>query len=342
MHTIETEVKEFWKQSYKPLKLGGASPRTIEDHVSQLEIFNRIFRQLQRVNGRVIRAPRLGDLTDELLAEVMSYRLAEGCSPSTANGVRCVICAIWNFAFKKKILTTVPCVDKFKTIKRVRAVPTTDHFERILAACSRANYMIEYKRHRIPAKFFFPALIAMDVNLGVRINALMSIRKADCHLDEASVLVRGDHQKHRADEWFDLLPRTIELLRPLWAWNTELVYPWPFDRRKYQWQTLRRHFKRILTAAGLPACSEHMFHCFRRYTGTRFTKALGIEAAREHLGQSSISVTRGYVDPIQGRNTKRAAIALPELMGTGPLDPVPPSYDPPGRPHLRLFAADFG
>lgn len=357
MFTTETATKEFWNRCYRPLKLGGASPRTIEDHVSQLSNFDRIFRVLQQNNGGEERDSRLGDLTDETLAEVMAYRLSEGRSKATANKIHTVICPIWNFARKKKVLHTLPCVDKYPVPKRVRAVPTPDQFELILAACQRANYMISYKRRRVPARVFWPALIAMDVNLGVRINALMSIRKQDCDLDQERVLVRGERQKHRADEWFDLLPRTIELLRPLWAWQTDLVFPWPFDPSEFQWQTLRRHFRRILEASGLPASSEHMFHCFRRYAGTRVTRALGIEAARQYLGQSCVSVTRRYVDPIQGCETKTAAQAFPELMGPSHPEPtVPPTSPPPtwvppaanhsaghmpsGRPHLRVFSGD--
>ena len=341
MYTTDTPVIEFWKQSYRPLKLGGRSPRTIEDHLSQLSNFDRITRELRKQKGLEDREPRLGDLTDELLAEAMAYRIQEGKSKATANGLHCVVVAIWNFAFRRKVLATVPCVEKFPVPNRVRAVPTVDHFERIVTACSEANYTITYKRNRIPAKLFFPALVVMDVNIGVRINALMSIRKEDCELDQGRVLVRGENQKHRADEWFDLLPRTVEMLRPLWAFNTDLLFPWPYDKRAYTWQTLRRHLNRILEAAGLPATSEHKFHCFRRYCATRITRAKSMEEARQYLGQSSLKITRGYVDPIQGRATKRAENAFPELMGTRPEDPwVPPTPDPSGRPNLRLYAGD--
>lgn len=332
----ETTVFDFWQFSYRPLRQGGSSERTLEDYRSQLRIFERIFQKIRSVGD----APRLQDLSDELLAEVMAHRVQEGRSKATANGLHKVICPIWRHAtIRKKILTTLPCVDLYPVPKRVRSVPTPTEFEAILEACLRADYMVG----KIPARVFWPALIALDVNLGVRINSLMSIRKEDCHLEGRRVLVRGEKQKHRADQWFTLLPRTVAFLRPLWAWNTEVLLPWPYDPKPYQWQTLRRHFRRILEANGLPCDSERMFHCFRRYCGTRVTKAMGIERAREFLGHSSVAITRGYVDPLQGTETQAAELAFPELMGDGepPPAPTPPPVPTPGGPRLRVFSGDL-
>lgn len=336
--TPESYIDDFWRYSYRPIRQGGASPRTLEDYESQLGIFNRIFQTIRSVDRR----SQLQDLSDELLAEAMAYRVhVEKKSKATANKLHKVICPIWRFASqRKKILNTLPFVDLYDVPERVKAVPTPAEFELILQACQKADYMIHYRRHRIPARIFWPALLAMDVNTGTRINALMSIRKQDCDIrTQHRVLVRGEFQKHGRDEWYQLLPRTLELIEPMWAFHTENLFPWPFDKSEFQWTTLRRHFRRILERAGLPASSEHMFHCFRRYTATRVAREGGLEEARKFLGHSCVSVTKRYVDPIQGTQTKTTFNAFPELMGPGPVDPSPPPATPPGRPHLRLFDA---
>lgn len=340
MHTPETTIQAFWSESYKLMKLAGGSFRTVEDYESQVNIFDRIYRALQLQANQTPRAPRLADLTDENVAAVMRYRLQEGRSPATANGIHKAICALWRYATKKKILNTLPEVELFPTAKRVRSVPTPAEFEAILEACLRTDYLVG----KIPARIFWPALICMDVNTGVRVNALMSIRRQDLDMEHHRVLVRGEKQKHRADQWFDLLPRTVEFLQPMAAWRSDLLFPWPYDNKPGQWQTLRRHFRRILKANGLPDNSERMFHCFRRYCATRITREVGIEAASQYLGHSCLSVTRGYVDPLQGVQHNRAAAAFPELMGGGgptpPPAPVPPPPTP-GGPQLRVFTGDL-
>lgn len=64
--------------------------------------------------------------------------------------------------------------------------------------------------------------------------------------------------------------------------------------------TLRRHYRLILLAAGLPAGRRDLLHKVRRTSATIVAAQSGLEAACAHLGHSDSRMTRAnYVDPTQ-------------------------------------------
>lgn len=353
--TPQTAIREYWQHAYRVRRLGGASPSTITYHLHELDNFDHAFRSILAEQNKPPREPVLADLRDEVLSAVMRRRVqVDGCSAATANKIHKVITPIWRMAKRNGLVEQLPDVELFPVPRRVRSVPTPSRLEQIIEACRQAPGYVD----KIPARLWWPALCLVDVNLGVRIRALMNVRRADLDLENRRVLVRGEFQKHGADQWFELLPRTIEAIEPLLAWREKLLFPWPWDPNPYNWTTLRRHYKRILRRANLPYGPEQMFHAFRRYTATRITAAAGIEAAQQYLGHSCVKVTRSYVDPLQGVGNRSASVAFPELMGDAPEPPQPPSSpdqpspDNPGLPpsdppesggqasFLRVFRGD--
>ena len=149
---------------------------------------------------------------------------------------------------------------------------------------------------------------------GARIGIVMLTPLANLDLERGFLRLWAADNKQRKGQIVELHPETIAALRRISLPPREMLFPWPFDRQGESWPTLTRHLRRILTRAGLPTDSKHLFHCLRRTTATRMTAAGGIEKVREQLGHSTSKVTNGYVDLRQVQRTgSRNLIAPPPL-----------------------------
>lgn len=174
-----------------------------------------------------------------------------------------------------------------------------------------------------PAAVWWPALILTAYDTAARIRALMATEAGDLAPDCARLTLRAVNQKNRRGKRPQLHPDTAAALRKIRPHDGRrlLFGDWPHDRQRAhperfngRWQTLRRHLRAILTAAGLPAGRRHLWHKVRRTLATQLTIEAGQAAAVEYLQHSSARVTERYIDPDQIKDTAAAlAVARPTL-----------------------------
>jgi len=331
--TAESLVVDYYEHEYRRRKHAGKSPRTIEEYRVQLKNFERFF-AAQAFTGPVAaelgRRPRLGDLSDGVIADAMSWQQLRSPTKSaaTANKIRSVLVAIWNDAARppRKIISSRPDVEAFDEPNRIISTWTPEEFAALLgAAKTTAGDVLG-----VPAPAFWKALLVANYYTGARITALMLVRCEHVNLARKSLKLIAENQKQKSDQLFQPLPEdclaALQAIEPAQYGLAErdYLFPWPYDPNR-RWKTLRRHLTRLLKAAKLPATRLHKFHNIRRMTGTRVFATAGLEAAREYLGHSDRKVTERYIDSQQAAPPRKPGELLP-----------PP--DPP-KPPLRLFDA---
>lgn len=322
MQTLPT-IREFFDDQYLTLKLANASPET-------WRTYRRTLRVVEAMCGE---DPSLGMLTDDFVAGVQAFVIRGGYAPETANLHRRNLLAIWRYAWKRRLLAELP--------RDVPALPEPKHLRECWSAAEVGQLLdacrsVEGSVAGVPASVWWPALIMLVYDTGLRIGAVLSLKVRD--FDEREGWVRATHrtQKHRADQVLKLHSDTVDALRamlsteertprrkrvrgtyatrapggvcvkrrPLEMLDTTL-FAWP-----YTGDHLRREFKLILAAAGLSYRREDLFHKLRRTTATLLAAAAGEAAAQHQLGHSHISVTRRYFDE-RRLNRVHAADVLP-------------------------------
>lgn len=215
-------------------------------------------------------------------------------APATVNKDLRHLVALERYAYDEELLQDAPRrVRKIRTPRRLAEAWTIAEIELQLAECGRLTGTIG--RLGIPRSLFWTGLLLTLYDTGGRIGAVM---KSACVAYDAQtrlLFLRCEVQKTSADQAVELSEEAAYCVEWLADWQYAKLFPWPWDADG-KWRTLRRHYRRILRAVGLPVTRKDMFHKMRRVNGTQVCAAAGIAKAREGLGHSHESVTRGYVD----------------------------------------------
>ena len=198
-------------------------------------------------------------------------------------------------------------VSLLPTDKRVPEAWSVDEMRRIITAAAETPGML----CGIPAGKWWPAQLLTLYDTGLRIGALMALESAQLDFETGWLTVPADHQKQRAEQVFQLQADTLDAIAQTRPGERRELFPWPFvDER---WAVLRKRYRKILQRAGLPTDSRCLFHKVRRTSATLIADALGERAAQDHLGHSSLSVTKRYLDPRKMKRRKPSTAALPRL-----------------------------
>ncbi len=99
--------------------------------------------------------PTVDELCDDLLEGFMAWRLkAAARSPATVNGDRAVLIALWNFAWRKRLVSEPRGdVQKYAVPKRLPVSWSTAEVSRLLVVCAEQTGRVG----RIPAAVFWPS-----------------------------------------------------------------------------------------------------------------------------------------------------------------------------------------
>lgn len=276
---------KFWRDEYVP-RLIGCSERYADKLRNDVSKFGRYL-------GRV---PMLGDLSDENAAGFQSWQLSNGNSPHTVNSCTAGIIALWNYAARRKLVPTRP--DDVERVPAPQRLPRAWSLEQLAAIIRAARQQKSpHKGIRCRAQDFWPALILVAYDTGLRCGSLFGIRLQDFDPDRAEVRVLAQHMKNRREMVFSLSEQTVEAVNVIMPQSAdddrEELFPWIYRREHAQ-----RAFRKILKRAGLyrESYAGCLFHQLRRTSATHLVAAVGWEAASRHLGHSSVEMTRRYVD----------------------------------------------
>lgn len=294
-------LRNFYDDVYRIHHHLASPPGTLVAFRGEINGLQKFFDLQLAAQGLAPRPVLLDDLSDELVAGAMEWKLNKlDCAVPTANKLLRTIKALWNFARRKKYLTTVPDLDRLKEPQREPEAWSLDELQRILLAASQRVGKAPRKGMvgEIPADLWWPALILMIANTGVRISAIMAIESAKLNLATGEVFVKAETQKQNADQRFELKPEVVQVLALIQPWRHRCVFDdWPFDRQKsLSWPALEDHYEQILAAAGLPTTRHDKFHKLRKTFATFICAEAGPIVAQAMLGHSHMSVTKRYLD----------------------------------------------
>lgn len=320
-------LQEFFKTTYRPLRLRGRSPKTVVLYECLFRSFNRWL----AAEGIAAEA-RIEHLDELILARYLEHRAAS-VSPYTAEKERCQLMALARLAWERRVpgMERMPTCPPAVLPDRVPTAWSTDEIRRLFAAAGKAKRKVG----SIPASEFFPALIQTCFETGERIGALLATPAKD--YQGGTLMVQPEARKGgRRGRVYQLSPDLCARLDRLTAYGYEMLFPWPQTPTH-----IYARLKSILKAAGLER-KRAGFHQIRRTAVSHIAAAGGDPVA--FAGHSSPAVTkRWYLDPRMAERGPKPHELLPSLQDADePSNPVADAQEAAlrsGRQAGRAIAA---
>jgi integrase len=265
---------EFFHEVYKPLRLLGRSARTETLYLYSIRLYSETL-------GR---PATLEDLSDILVAKHLQRLIDQKRSPHGVNKERAQLCAIWNFAAKKRLVDEFPSVPTIDAPENPPIAWSQKQLNDLFQSCKQENGQIS----GIPASDWWYTKHCVLWDTGERIGATMQIKWDD--LSEGWLTVKAEYRKRKKRTvQTKLHEATLDSLQEL-PRVSDLIFPWSFSETY-----LYRVYNRILKRAGLPTDSRSKFHRMRKSVASHFHAAGG--DATMALGHSSNAITRKcYLD----------------------------------------------
>ena len=268
-------LKDFFTEQYKPIRLLGKSPRTVE-------LYKYSIRLLAETTGQ---EPTLDNLNDMALAKHMQALIDQGRSSHSVNKERSQIVAFWNFAAKIRMVESFPTVPAVGAPDRLPQAWSQQQLQSLFDSCRNEKGLIG----GITAGDWWLAIHHVLWDTGERIGAILKV----CwnNYEDGWLTVPGEYRKGKKRSMQTRLHTdTTKALAAIPA-REGLIFPW--DKSKTY---IYYVYKRILKRAGLPTDRRSKFHRMRRSVASHMHAAGG--DATEQLGHSSDSITRkSYLDP---------------------------------------------
>lgn len=317
-HNTERSLRTFFRAVYAPLRLAAsASPATAAQYEGAINM-------LAYFTGCEV---TLDQLSADFVDRFSAWHVASGRGgPHSTNRHTRAILALWRYAIRKRQLppTAEPdLVERLRTPKREPKTWTLDEFELLLGHASRLTGEVD----GVPIASLLPAVLLTLFYTGLRIGALLRLRVTDLRAD-GWLLVPAEFQKHASDQAFKLPADALDAIAATRPATRVILFGGPPEGATWlQMQAranrLRKILKRALTAAGLPTDAKSCFHNVRRLSATQIVIVAGDAAATSHLGHSTPSLLKHYVDRTQLQKP-RAAELLPRPRYNAPPSPPPP------------------
>lgn len=272
-------VSEFFDAVYKPERLLGCSPATLEQYWVVIKHFGQ--------------TRPLCELTTNEVASMMSDMLDRKAAVATVNKSLRHLRAIASFAYERGYLD-YPL--KLRPICEYQKAPRAWSVEQVGRLIAQSK-KVKGEICDVPARLWWPALLLTLYDTGARIGAAMRLEKADISFEHRRLILSAETQKDRQDVVCRVSIQTVGYLRRLTQLPGNRVFPWPYDKRRpMRYLTLTSHFRRIVVDAGLDA--EHgLFHRLRKTRATYGEIAFPGSATGD-LGHSARWLTtKYYIDP---------------------------------------------
>ena len=283
----------FLHDVYVPLRLRGRSKESVR-------LLRHAVTQFSRWLGR----PALLDDLDDLVVSRWLTARSEKLAPNSVARERSGILSIWNFAQARGLVRLRPAVAPELIPEKVPRAFTTDELARLAASARLASGWVG----PVPARVWFPALIAVGLETGERINAILQTPR-HCWNRPTLTVPAAIRKGRRQERVYELSPEACDLVDQVAAHTGPVVFWWEASGN-----ALRKRWKTITRRAGLGDGREVQFHALRRSTASHLAAA-GIDATA-FLGHSSDRITRrSYLDPrvVDARRPK-AWQAMPRIF----------------------------
>lgn len=294
-------LSTFYSDYYRPNCLGSASFETVRS-------YNQVVRRWVLLTGdpplEDISVPVLGRFRD-CLARMRGLKRG---SKRSVNSIRTILRHLQAILDKAgpagprnrdaaEIIKKAPYIKPPREEVRVPRIAPLQHLEQVYLATAGAD--VPWVPGIKPPQWW-RALLVVTLYTGFRRRTLFSLRMTDIRWDDQCIIVGPGQMKRGVG---NLVPLNRVALEHLMAIRTdrELVFPWANQDgivRPWNANQLRRFceaFKKLQTAAGLPASDHFGLHAIRKTHGTLMWD-LSPEAAQLSLGHStSQTTTKHYV-----------------------------------------------
>ena len=291
----------FLETVYVPLRLRGRSPESVR-------LLRHAITQFSRWLGR----PATLDDLDDLVVSQWLAKMAEKKSPNSVSRERSGILALWNLAQGRGLVRLRPTVAPELIPQSTPRAFTADELARLAEAAKWSSGWVG----PIPASVFFQALIAVGLETGERINALLKAPRHCWHSPTLTVpaAIRKGRRQERV---YELSPEACALVDRVVAHDGPTVFWWIASGT-----ALRKRWKTITRRAGLGDGRDVQFHALRRSTASHLAAA-GLDAT-SYLGHSTDRITRrSYLDPrVVDATRPKAWQSLPRIFKPEPEPPA--------------------
>lgn len=268
-------LESFLDTVYVPLRLRGRSPESVR-------LLRHAITQFSRWLGR----PALLDDLDDLVVSQWLTTMAGKKSPNSVARERSGILALWNLAQGRGLVRLRPTVAPERIPQSTPRAFTVEELGRLAQAARWSSGFIG----PVPAGEFFPALIAVGLETGERINALLRTPR-HCWARPTLTVPASVRKGGRLERVYELSPEACDLVDHVVRHTGPTVFWWVASST-----ALRKRWKTITRRAGLGDGREVQFHALRRSTASHLAAA-GLDAT-SYLGHSTDRITRrSYLDP---------------------------------------------
>jgi integrase len=235
-------------------------------------------------------------------------------SPNSVARERSGLLALWNLAQGRGLVKLRPSVSPELVPQSTPRAFTTDELARLADAARHSSGWVG----PVPASVFFPALIAVALETGERINAILSTPRM-CWRRPTLTVPAHVRKGGRQERVYELSPEACDLVDRVAAHTGPTVFWWVSSGT-----ALRKRWKTITRRAGLGDGRDVQFHALRRSTASHLAAA-GLDATA-FLGHSSDRITRrSYLDPrVVDAHRPKAWQAMPRIF-------KPDDHEPPAR-----------
>jgi integrase len=291
----------FLETVYVPLRLRGRSPESVR-------LLRHAITQFSKWLGR---AAVLDDLEDLVVSQWLTA-MAAVKAPNSVARERSGILAIWNLAQGRGLVKLRPTVAPELVPQSVPRAFTVEELGR-LAESARLSYGWVGP---VPASVFFPALIAVGLETGERISAILNTPR-NCWSRPALMVPAAIRKGRRTERVYELSPEASDLVDAVSRHEGPTVFWWVASGT-----ALRKRWKTITRRAGLGEGRDVQFHALRRSTASHLAAA-GLDAT-SYLGHSTDRVTRrSYLDPrVVDSSRPKAWQSLPRVFRPDPEQPA--------------------
>jgi integrase len=286
-------LDDFLTQIYVPLKLRGRSQESIR-------LLRHAITQFSRWLGR----PAVLEDCDDLVVSQFLAKRGEKLAPESVARERSGLLAIWNLAQARGMVRLRPCVSTELVPERTPRALTEEELARLFAVAERSTGWVG----PVPAKVFFPTLIAVLFYSGERITATLSIAR-DRYRRPWLIVPPHTRKGKKRERIYELPPWVCDMLDEMLSYHrAERVFFWGATMT-----ALRKRWKTLTRRAGLGEGRDVQFHVLRRSTASHLDAAGGDATA--YMGHSSDTVTRrSYLDVrITGAKKPKAWELLPTI-----------------------------
>lgn len=268
-------LDSFLTNIYVPLRLRGRSPESVR-------LLRHAVTQFSRWLGR----PAVLDDLDDLKVAQWLTAMGQKKSASSVARERSGVLAIWNLAQGRGLVKLRPTVAPELVPQAMPRAFTSEELSRLAECARHSGGWVGPVR----AAVFFRALIAVGLETGERISAMLNTPRA-CWQRPTLTVPASVRKGRRQERVYELSPEACDLVDAVSAHSGPTVFWWTASDT-----ALRKRWKTITRRAGLGDGREVQFHALRRSTASHLAAA-GLDATA-FLGHSSDRITRrSYLDP---------------------------------------------